>query len=78
MNTIDQIIKTTEITLAAYLSNRGYRLDRITKDGTIGTFWFIDVPDFELHEFDFGNSRVEPRQYHQAIQILTKTVRETK
>lgn len=66
-----QDIETSDIVLAATLKVKGYRLDRIAKDGKRGVFCFTDVDTEVLNEFNLGQSLVEPVSLNNAVKALT-------
>jgi hypothetical protein len=68
-------IETSDIVLAASLKVRGYKLDRIEKQGNRGVFCFADVDDNTLTEFDLGKCLVEPVSFNNAIKALTTATR---
>ena len=68
-------IETSDIVLAASLKVKGYKLDRIEKQGNRGIFCFADVDDAVLSEFDLGKAVVEPVSFNNAIKALTTATR---
>jgi hypothetical protein len=70
-----QHVETNDIVLAATLKVKGYKLDRIEKQGTRGTFCFADVDKEVLAEFDLGQAHVEPVAFNNAIKALTTATR---
>ena len=68
-------IETSDIVLAASLKVKGFKLDRIEKQGNRGIFCFADVDDGALSEFDLGKSLVEPVSFNNAIKALTTATR---
>jgi len=62
---------TSDIVLAATLKVKGYRLDRIEKDGKRGIFCFVDVNEAALTEFNLGQALVEPVALNNAVKALT-------
>ena len=66
-----QDIETSDIVLAATLKVKGYRLDRISKDGKRGVFCFTDVDTEVLNEFNLGQALVEPVSLNNAVKALT-------
>lgn len=64
-------IETSDIVLAAVLKVKGFRLDRIEKDGRKGIFAFTDVDATVLNEFNLGQSLVEPVAFNNAVRALT-------
>lgn len=74
-NTTQKFVETSDITLAAALKIKGFKLDRIEKQGNRGIFCFSDVDVRVLSEFDLGNSLVEPVSFNNAIKALTTATR---
>ncbi len=70
-------IETSDIVLAASLKVKGYKLDRIEKQGNRGVFCFADVDESVLTEFDLGKALVEPISFNNAIKALTTATRRT-
>lgn len=68
-------IETSDIVLAASLKVKGYKLDKIEKQGNRGIFCFLDVDDNILSEFDLGKCLVEPVSFNNAIKALTTATR---
>ena len=68
-------IETSDIVLAASLKVKGYKLDKIEKQGNKGIFCFADVDEEILSEFDLGKSSVEPVTFNNAIKALTTATR---
>lgn len=68
-------VETPDIVLAAALKVKGYRLDRIDKQGNRGIFCFADVDANTLAEFDLGKCLVEPISFNNAIKALTTATR---
>jgi hypothetical protein len=66
-----QHVETSDIVLAAMLKVKGYRLDRIEKDGKRGIFCFADVEETELTQFNLGQALVEPVALNNAVKALT-------
>lgn len=66
-----QYCETSDIVLAATLKVKGYRLDRIEKDGKRGIFCFTDVDVSELTQFNLGQALVEPVALNNAVKALT-------
>lgn len=66
-----QYCETSDIVLAATLKVKGYRLDRIEKDGKRGIFCFADVDVSELTQFNLGQALVEPVALNNAVKALT-------
>lgn len=70
-------IDTQDIVLAASLKVLGYRLDNIEKVGNKGIFFFTDVDESVINDYDLGNLRVEPISFNSAIKALTTASRRT-
>jgi hypothetical protein len=68
-------IETQDIVLAATLKVLGYRLDTIEKIGNKGIFFFNDVEDSVVNDYDLGNLKVEPVSFNSAIKALTTASR---
>lgn len=68
-------IDTQDIVLAASLKVLGYRLDSIEKIGNKGIFFFTDVDEKAITDYDLGNLRVEPISFNSAIKALTTASR---
>lgn len=73
--TMKRHIETSDIVLAASLKIKGYKLDKIEKQGNRGIFCFVDVDDSILSEFDLGKCLVEPVSFNNAIKALTTATR---
>lgn len=67
--------KTTDIILAAVLKLKNYKLLDIERNGSKGTFVFIDVDQEDVKEFDLGSTKVEPVTFNNTIKSLTTAVR---
>jgi len=74
---IKKNIDTQDIVLAASLKVLGYRLDSIEKIGNKGIFFFTDVDESVINDYDLGNLRVEPISFNSAIKALTTASRRT-
>lgn len=70
-------IETQDIVLAATLKVLGYRLNTIEKVGNKGIFFFGDVEESVVNDYDLGNLRVEPVAFNSAIKALTTASRRT-
>ena len=70
-------IETQDIVLAASLKVLGYRMDTIEKIGNKGIFFFNEVDEGILNDYDLGNLRVEPVAFNSAIKALTTASRRT-
>lgn len=68
-------IETQDIVLAATLKVLGYRLDTIQKVGNKGIFFFNDVDERVVNDYDLGNLTVEPVAFNSAIKALTTASR---
>ena len=68
-------IETSDIVLAASLKAKGYKLDKIEKQGNRGIFCFLDVDVNILSEFDLGKCLVEPVSFNNPIKALTTATR---
>jgi hypothetical protein len=70
-------IETQDIVLAATLKVLGYRLDTIQKVGNKGIFFFNEVDESVVNDYDLGNLTVEPVSFNSAIKALTTASRRT-
>lgn len=68
-------IETQDIVLAATLKVLGYRLDHIEKVGNKGIFFFNEVDEAIVNDYDLGNLKVEPVAFNSAIKALTTASR---
>ena len=68
-------IETSDIVLAASLKVKGYKLDKIEKQGNRGVFCFADIDSEILSDFDLGKCLVEPVSFNNAIKALTTAAR---
>ena len=68
-------IETQDIVLAATLKVLGYRLDTIEKIGNKGIFFFNEVDESVVNDYDLGNLKVEPVSFNSAIKALTTASR---
>lgn len=66
-----QHVETSDIVLASTLKIKGFRLERIEKDGKRGIFCFADVDVQILNEYNLGQTLVEPIEFNNAIKALT-------
>lgn len=66
---------TKDIILAAALKHLGYNVSNIEIVGTKGVFFFNDVPDNLVTDFDLGILKVEPVAFSNAIKSLTTATR---
>lgn len=72
---VHNIWSTTDIILAATLKVHGYRIDRIEKNGTKGIFFFADVHQSFIDDYDLGGVSVEPIEFNNAVKSLTTATR---
>lgn len=70
-----KLIETQDIVLAATLKVLGYRLDTIEKIGNKGIFFFNDVDEKVVNDYDLGELKVEPVAFNSAIKALTTASR---
>lgn len=70
-------IETQDIVLASTLKVMGFRLDHIEKVGNKGIFFFNDVDESIVNDYDLGNLSVEPVAFNSAIKALTTASRRT-
>jgi hypothetical protein len=68
-------IESSDIILAATLKVKGFKLDKIEKQGSRGIFCFSDIDIDILSEFDLGKCLVEPVAFNNAIRALTTATR---
>lgn len=66
---------TTDIVLAATLKLMGYHLNHIEKNGNKGTFFFDNVGDDVINNYDLGKLSVEPIAFNNSIKALTTATR---
>lgn len=71
----NKTIETQDIVLAATLKVLGYRLEMIEKVGNKGIFFFNDVDESVVNDYDLGNLKVEPVSFNSAIKALTTASR---
>lgn len=69
------LYETDDIVLAATLKVNGYHLNKINMLNRKGTFFFENVSRTFLHEYDIGNIKVHPIDFHNAIKQLTTSCR---
>ena len=74
---ITKNIETQDIVLAATLKVLGFKLDTIEKIGNKGIFFFADVTESVVNDYDLGNLLVEPVAFNSAIKALTTASRRT-
>lgn len=67
--------ETTDILLAACLLFYDYGLRAIEKEGSKGTFIFVEVDEKFINDYDMGNMRVEPVAFNSEVKRLTTSVR---
>ena len=72
---MNQNFHTTDIVLAAALKLMGYHLNHIEKNGNKGTFFFDEVPDNIILDYDLGKLSVEPIAFNNSIKALTTATR---
>jgi hypothetical protein len=72
---MDKIFQTTDIVLAATLKLMGHHLNRIEKNGNKGTFFFDNIPDNVILDYDLGKLLVEPVAFNNSIKALTTATR---
>lgn len=68
-------IETQDIVLAATLKVLGFKLETIEKIGNKGIFFFLDVPEKIITDYDLGDLTVEPVAFNSAIKALTAASR---
>jgi hypothetical protein len=68
-------LETSDIILAASLKVLGYRLENIQKVGNKGIFFFNDVDETVINDYDLGNLLVEPVSFNSSIKSLTTASR---
>lgn len=66
---------TTDIVIAATLKSQGHRLVDVRLDGQRGTFVFSNIPETTIQDFNFGNLRVEPSNFHTCVKQLSAIIR---
>jgi len=71
----NKTIETQDIVLAATLKVMGFRLDTIQKIGNKGIFFFSEVDESVVNDYDLGNLKVEPVSFNSAIKALTTASR---
>lgn len=65
---------TPDITLATVLKENGNKLDRIQINGMKGIFYFLDVDEQTLINYETGNLLVEPQSFHTSLKNLVNAV----
>lgn len=63
-------VTTTDIVFAAYLVTRGYKLADLTVVNKQGTFFFDNVSEQHVKEFDMGQALVEPVHFNTSLKQL--------
>lgn len=71
----NKTIETQDIVLAATLKVMGFRLETIQKIGNKGIFFFSEVDENVVNDYDLGNLKVEPVSFNSAIKALTTASR---
>jgi hypothetical protein len=71
----NKTIETQDIVLAATLKVMGFRLGTIQKIGNKGIFFFSEVDESVVNDYDLGNLKVEPVSFNSAIKALTTASR---
>lgn len=66
---------TSDIRLASYLLVKNHEIQKIKTEGNKGTFYFNNIDNNIIIEFDTGRARVEPVNYNEQIKRLTTSVR---
>jgi hypothetical protein len=66
---------TTDIVLAASLKIMGFNLAFIEKNGNKGTFFFENVDEEVINDYDLSKLKVEPVAFNNAIKALTTATR---
>ncbi len=64
-------IATQDIVLAASLRVLGYKVTKIEKDGNKGIFYFDNVSEDHINQYDLQQLLVEPMAFNSAIKSLT-------
>lgn len=72
---MEKSFHTTDIVLAATLKLMGYHLSFIEKNGNKGTFFFDNVPENVIVDYDLGKLKVEPVAFNNSIKALTTATR---
>lgn len=69
-------ISTSDIVLAATLRCHNFQMDRIEREiGRRGLFFFADVPEDFIKDYDLQKITVVPQDFNAAIKTLTQAVR---
>lgn len=74
---MSKTIETQDIVLAAALKVLGYQLDHLEKVGNKGIFFFSNVDEAIVNDYDLGKLLVEPVAFNSAIKALTTASRRT-
>lgn len=72
---MSKTIETQDIVLAASLKVLGYQLDHLEKVGNKGIFFFSNVSETVINDYDLGKLLVEPVAFNSAIKALTTASR---
>ena len=72
---MSKTIETQDIVLAASLKVLGYQLDHLEKVGNKGIFFFSNVDEAVINDYDLGKLLVEPVAFNSAIKALTTASR---
>jgi hypothetical protein len=73
--TINTSYATADIVQAATLKHKGFKLERIACVSSRGVFYFAEVPQDLLDQFDLGQSSVEPIGFNNEIRALTTAIK---
>lgn len=65
---------TSDITLSTVLKENGNTLDRISLNGSKGIFYFLDVEEDTLINYETGKLLVEPVSFHTTLKTLVSAV----
>lgn len=66
---------TQDIILASVLKLKGFVLDKIVKMGNKGTFFFLNVDDQVINDYDLGKILCEPVAFNNQLKSLTTSCR---
>ena len=66
---------TSDIVLAATLKLTGFTLTKIEKFNNKGIFYFDNIDEMVLMDFDLGKIKVEPVAFNNMIKALTTATR---
>jgi Domain of unknown function (DUF5659) len=75
MHNMMEQYNTVDIVLASYLMLCGISLVKIEKTANKGVFYFQDVPQELIIEYDLGKAKVEPAAFNNMVKFLTTSVR---